>query len=104
MDMFLGPLVQSLSVEGGMLQINNNGMCSKCLSHTGPAPAHGVGALPAHTTQALGFSAENCPRLALGCMHLPGLNHSGSGTWAVLRGTDLIRPVFCARPRSEQLK
>ena len=25
-----------------MLQTNNTGMCSQCLSHTGPAPAHGT--------------------------------------------------------------
>ena len=25
-----------------MLQTNNSGMCSQCLSHTGPAPAHGA--------------------------------------------------------------
>ena len=25
-----------------MLQTNNTGVCSQCLSHTGPAPAHGA--------------------------------------------------------------
>ena len=87
-----------------MLQTNNTGMCSKCLSHTGPAPAHGVCALPAHTAQALGCSAGNCLRPALGCMHLPGLSRSGSGTRVVLRGADLVGPAFCALPRSEQLR
>ena len=28
-----------------MLQTNNTGMCSQCLSHTGPAPAHGAHSL-----------------------------------------------------------
>ena len=28
--------------EGGMLQTNNTGMCSQCLSPAGPAPAHGA--------------------------------------------------------------
>ncbi len=41
-DTFLGSLVQSHCGEGGMLQTNNTGMCSQCLSHTGPAPAHGT--------------------------------------------------------------
>ena len=59
---------------------------------------------PAHTAQALGCSAGNRPRLALGCMHLPGLNRSGSGTWVVLRGSGSVGPVFCALPRSEQLR
>ena len=87
-----------------MLQTNNTGVCSQCLSHTGPAPAHGVCALPAHTAQALCCSARNRPRPALGCMHLPGLSRSGSGNQEVLRGTDLVGPEFCALPRSKQLR
>ena len=101
---FLGSLVQSHCGEGGTLQTNNTGVCSQCLSHTGPAPAHGTCTLPAHTAQALGCSAGNHPRPALGCMHLPGLNRSGSGTRLVLRGADSVGPVFCALPRSEQLR
>ena len=42
----LGSLVQSCCGEGGTLQTNNTGVCSQCLSHTGPAPAHGVCTLP----------------------------------------------------------
>ena len=101
MDTFLGSLVKLHCGEGGTLQTNNTGLCSQCLSHTGPAPAHGVGALPVHTAQALGCSARNHPRPALGCMHLPGLSRSGSGTRVVLRGADSVGPVFCALPRSE---
>ena len=84
-----------------MLQTNNTGVCSQCLSHTGPVLAHGTCALPAHTAQALGCSTGNRPRLALGCMHLLGLSHSGPGTRVVLRGADSIVPAFCALPRSE---
>ena len=80
-----------------MLQTNNTGVCSQCLSHAGPAPAH------MHTTQALGCSTRNRLRLALGCMHLPGLSCSGSGTQVVLSGVDSVGPAFCALPRSEQL-
>ena len=87
-----------------MLQSNNTGVCSQCLSHAGPTPAHGTCALAAHTAQALGFPTGNCLRLSLGCMHLPGLSRSGSGTWVVLRGTDSVGPVFCALPRSEQFR
>ena len=71
-----------------MLQTNNTGMGSQCLSHTGSAPAYGACSLPAHTAQALGCSAGNHPRLALGCLHFPGPNRSGSGTQVVLRGAD----------------
>ena len=81
--------------ERGMLQTNNTGMCSQCLSHTGSAPAHGACSLPAHTAQALGCSAGNHPWLALGCLHLPGPSHSGSGTPVVLRGADSVGPVLC---------
>ena len=87
-----------------MLQTNNTGVCSQYLSHTGPAPAHSACTLLAHTAQALGCSTGNCPTLAVGCMHLPGLSHSGSGTQVVLRGTDSVGAAFCALPRSEQLR
>ena len=87
-----------------MLQTSNTGVCSQGLSHTGPSPAHGASSLPAHTAQALGCSAGNHPWPALGCLHLPGLSRSGSGTWVVLRGADLVGPAFCALPRSEQLR
>ena len=39
---FLGSLVQSHCGEGGVLQTNNAGVCSQCLSPAGPAPAHGA--------------------------------------------------------------
>ena len=87
-----------------MLQTNNTGMYLQYLSHTGSAPTHGMCVLRAHTAQALGCSTGDRPRLALGCMHLPGLSRSGSGTQVVLRGADLIGPEFCALPRSEQLR
>ena len=87
-----------------MLQINKTGVCSQCLSHTGPVPAHGTCSLPAHTVQALGWSARNHPWPALGCLHLPGLSRSGSGTRVVLRGADSVGPAFSILPRSEQLR
>ena len=87
--------------EGGTLQTNNTGVCSQCLSHTGPAPAHGARSLPAHTAQALDCSTGNHPQPALSCLHLPCLSRSGSGTRVVLRGTDSVGPAFCALPRSE---
>ena len=87
-----------------MLQTSNTGACSQCLSHTGSAPAHGACSLPDHTAQALGCFAGNNPWPALGCLHLPGPSRSGSGTQVVLRGADSVGPVFCALPRSEQLR
>ena len=43
-------------------------------------------------------SAGDCLRLALGCMHLPGLSRSGSGTQEVLRGADLVGLHFVPFP------
>ena len=64
----------------------------------------GLPLLTAHTAQALGCSSGNRLRPALGCMHLPGLSRSGSGTQVVLRGADSAGPAFCALPRSKQLR
>ena len=100
---FLGSPVQSHCGEGGTLQTNNTGVCPQCLSHTWPAPAHGTCTLPDHTAQALGCSSGNHPRPDLGCMHLPGLSLSGSGTRVVLRGANSVGPAFCALHSSEQL-
>ena len=97
---FLGSLVQSHCGEGGTLQTNNTGVCSQCLSHTGLAPTQGACILPAHTAQALGCSTRNHPWPALGCLHLPGPSHSGSGTQVVLRGADSVGSAFCVLPRS----
>ena len=102
MDTFLGSLVQSCHGEGGTLQANNTGVCLQCLGHTGFASTHGVCAFSVYAAWAVGCSAENCPRPALSCMHLPGLSHSGSGTWVVLRGADSVGPEFGALPRSKQ--
>ena len=79
--------------------------CARSVSATlGLPPTHLVCALPAHTAQALGCSAGNRLRLALGCIHLPGLSCSGSGTRVILRGAESVGPAFCALRRSEQLR
>ena len=80
------------------------GECSQCLSHTGFAPSHSVWAFIVYTTQAPGCSAGNCLRRALGCVHFPGLSCSGSGSRVLHKGADVVGPVFCALPRSEQLR
>ena len=108
---FLGSLVQSCCGDGGTLQTNVTGVwgeCSQCLGHTGFAPAHGMCAFPSHTAQAVVCSAGSCLRQALGCMHFPGLSHSGSGSWVLHKAQAQLGlrfvPMFCALPRSEQLR
>ena len=93
--LFLGSLVQSRCGEGGMPQTNNTGMCSQCLSHTGPAPAHGVhrsGSMLLHWDP-----SEASPRL-----HAPPWSKPlRLGTQVALRGADSVGPAFGALPRSE---
>ena len=130
---YLGSLVQLCCGEGGTLQTNITGMCGECsqyLSHTGFAPTHGACAFPVYTAQASGCSAGelskvgpglralprskllrfqvvlqgNCLKWALGCVHFPCLSHSGSGSRVFHKGTELVGPVFCALPGSEQLR
>ena len=78
-----------------MLQTNNTGVCSECLSHTGSAPVDGACSLPAHAAQALGCSAGNHLWPALGCLHFPGPRCSGLGTRVVLRGADSRACILC---------
>ena len=104
---FLGSLVQSCCGEGGTLQTNITGVCgecSQCFSCTGFIPAHSVCAFMVYTSQALGCSAGNCLRWALGCMHFPCLSCSGSGSQVLHTGADSVGPAFCALPRSKQLR
>ena len=35
---------------------------------------------------------------ALGWIHVPGLSHSGSGFWVLLKGADSVGPAFCSFP------
>ena len=99
---FFSLFSRAMGREGGMLQTNDTGVRSQCLSHTGSVPAHGACSLPAHTAQALRCSAGNQRWPALGCLHLPGPSHSGSETRVVLRGADSVGAAFCALPRSER--
>ena len=104
---FLGSLVQSCCREGGTLQTNITGVCgecSQCCRDTGFFPTHGMCTFPVYTAQALGCSARNCLRQALGYMHFPGLSHSGPGTWVHLTGAEAFGPSFCALPWSEPLR
>ena len=104
---FLGSLVHSCCGEGGTLQTNITGVCgecSQCFSCTEFAPAHSVCAFPVYTAQALGCSAGNCLMWALGCVHFPGLSHSGSGSQVLHKGADSVGPALCALSRSKQLR
>ena len=92
---FLGSLVQSHCGEGGMLQTNNTGVCSQCLSLTGHAPAHGPHR--SGSTLLLWELSEAGPRL-----HAPPWSKPlRLGSQVALRGADLAGPAFCALPRTE---
>ena len=71
---YLGSFVQSCYGEGGTLQTNITGVCgecSKCLSHTGFAPARRVCAFPIYTAQAPGCSSGELSRVGPGLHALP---------------------------------
>ena len=46
----------------------------------------------------------DCLKGALGCVYVPGLSHSGSGSQVLLKGADSVGSAFYALPRSEQLR
>ena len=69
--------------------------CARSASATlGLPPVHSACSLSAHTAQTLGCCSGNHPRRALGCLHLPGLSRSGSGTQVLLRGTEWVDMPF----------
>ena len=78
-----------------MLQTNNTGVCSQCLSHAGHAPAHG--ALCSGSMLLLQEPSEASPRLHA----LPWSKQLRLGSQVALRGAGLVGPVFCALPRTE---
>ena len=57
-------------------------------------------AFPVYTAQAPGYSAGNCLRQALGCVHFPGLSRSGSGSRVLSKGADSVGPVPFPGPSS----
>ena len=78
-----------------MLQANNTGVCSHCLSHAGHAPAHG-----AHRSGSMSLRqelSEAGPRL-----HAPPQSKLlRLGSQVALRGADPVGPAFCAFPRTK---
>ena len=78
-----------------MLQTNNTGVCSQCLSHTGHAPAHG-----AHSSDSTLLRQE--PSEAGPRLHAPLRSKPlRFGAQVALRGTDSVGPTFFVLPRTE---
>ena len=78
-----------------MLQTNNTGMCSQCLSPAGHTPAHGRHC--SGSTLLCREPSEAGPRL-----HAPPWSKAlRLGTQVALRGADSVGPAFGALPRSE---
>ena len=103
---YLGLLVQLCCGERETLQTNTTGVCGECLQCWTPMglPLLTACVLSRCTLFRLQVALQgNCLKRALGCVHFPGLSHSGSHSRVVHKGTDLVWPVFCALPRSEQV-
>ena len=78
-----------------MLQTNNTGMRSQCLSHAGPAPARGAHC--SGSTLLQWELSEAGPRL-----HAPPRSKPlRFGAHVALRGADSVGTAFCALPMSE---
>ena len=102
MVIYLGSLVQLCCREGRTLQRNITGVCgefSKCLGHTGFAPAHGVCAFPVYTAQAPGCSAGELSKGGPGLCLFPRSTPLGSGSQVPHKDTDSAGPAFCDLPR-----
>ena len=69
--------------------------CLQCLGHIGFASAQ-VCVLSRSTLLRLQVALQgNCLKRALGWVHFAGLSRSGSGSWVLHKGTDLVGPEFC---------
>ena len=98
---FLGSFVHLRCGEEGMQQTKNTGVCSQCLSHTGPAPAYGAHCLGSRLL--CWEQSETSPGLhAPPQSKLLRLRHSGSPqryrlSWACVLCPYQIRvaQVFC---------
>ena len=81
---YIGSLVQLCCEEGGTLQTNITGTCEECLQ------CLGYRGFPLLTACVFSWSTllrlqvtlqGNCQKWVLGCVHFPGLSHSGSDSW-----------------------
>ena len=80
-----------------MLQTNNTGVCTQCLSSAGPTAA--CGAQHSGSTLLCQEPSEAGPRL-----HAPPRSKPlRLGSQVALRGADSVGPAFCALPRTEWL-
>ena len=78
-----------------MLQANNTGVCSHCLSHAGHAPAHGTHR--SGSTLLCQELSEAGPRLHAA----PWSKQLRLGSQVALRGADSVGPEFCALPSTK---
>ena len=103
---YLGSLAQLYCGKGGTLETNITGMCGECLQcmdHTGFATAQGsVCFLGLHCSGSRVLCKGTVLSGPCGFLHFPGLSHSGS--LVLCKGTDPIGCIFCALPRSKQLR
>ena len=103
---YLCSLVQLCFGEGGTLQTNITGMCgecSQCMDHTGFAQAHSMFFLVLHCSGCR-VLCRALSKAGPGFHALSRSRPSGSGSRVLHKGTDSVGHVFCALPRSEQLR
>ena len=105
-SLYLGSLAQLCCGEGGTLQTSlacvrsaRSVWSTLCLPQLTVACASRV-----YTAQAPGCFAGALSKAGLHSVHFPGLSCSGSVSHVLHKGTDSAGCVFCALPRSEQLR
>ena len=111
-SLFFRPLVQLCCGEGGTLHTNITsvcGECSQCLGHTGFVPCSWLVCFPGLHSSGSRLLCQELSEVCPGLRALPRskqlrFRFSGSGFQVLHKGTDLIGPVFCALPPSEQLR
>ena len=104
---YLGSLVQLCCGEGGTLQKNIAGVCgecSQCLDHIEFSPAHSSVCFPGLHCSASRVLCRTLSKVGPALVHFPGLSFSDSDSRVLCKGTDSVWHVFCALPRSEQLR
>ena len=105
-SLYLGSLAQLCCGEGGTLQTSLACVRSaRSVWSTLSLPQLTVAcASRVYTAQAPGCFAGALSKAGLHSVHFPGLSCSGSVSRVLHKGTDSAGCVFCALPRSEQLR
>ena len=104
---YLGSLVQSCCGEEEhckQISLACVGSARSIWSTLGLPQLMAVCVFLVYIAHAPGCSAGVLSKVVLRFVYFPGLSCSGSGSQVLHKGAELVRPAFCALPRSDQLR